>query len=231
MQSRFAIMLMSVAGAGALFGLGFLFGLGVLSSPPPEHHKQIALTTEPTRVSPPETTGSAAHGGDQALTPIYPAAPAGPQAPLATQPQKNEQERTAKVEPSGAPAPKDATPVSLRHRKACDVDACSRAYRSFRAADCTYQPYSGPRQLCVDPPAATDTSRAADHVAHVRVHRGGSVEDEVVTREAGRMTDGRGSDDGRVVRRYRRDFTADGEDDRVVPADVDRGDWADDDDQ
>jgi len=30
----------------------------------------------------------------------------------------------------------------------CNVKACTRAYRSFRASDCTYQPYSGPRQLC-----------------------------------------------------------------------------------
>jgi membrane peptidoglycan carboxypeptidase len=31
----------------------------------------------------------------------------------------------------------------------CDVAACSGTYRSFRASDCTYQPYSGgPRQMC-----------------------------------------------------------------------------------
>ncbi len=30
----------------------------------------------------------------------------------------------------------------------CDYDACSSAYRSFRASDCTYQPYSGPRKQC-----------------------------------------------------------------------------------
>lgn len=30
----------------------------------------------------------------------------------------------------------------------CDIAACSRAYRSFRAEDCTFQPYDGPRQLC-----------------------------------------------------------------------------------
>ncbi|MGR3464676.1 PBP1A family penicillin-binding protein [Limimaricola sp.] len=30
----------------------------------------------------------------------------------------------------------------------CNVRACSRAYRSFRASDCTFQPYSGPRKLC-----------------------------------------------------------------------------------
>lgn len=31
---------------------------------------------------------------------------------------------------------------------ACNVRACSRAYRSFRASDCTFQPYEGPRKLC-----------------------------------------------------------------------------------
>ncbi len=30
----------------------------------------------------------------------------------------------------------------------CNITACSRAYRSFRASDCTYQPYSGGRRLC-----------------------------------------------------------------------------------
>jgi hypothetical protein len=30
----------------------------------------------------------------------------------------------------------------------CDVDACASAYASFRASDCTWQPYDGPRRLC-----------------------------------------------------------------------------------
>ena len=31
----------------------------------------------------------------------------------------------------------------------CNVASCDRAYRSFRASDCTYQPYGGgPRKLC-----------------------------------------------------------------------------------
>lgn len=30
----------------------------------------------------------------------------------------------------------------------CNVSACQRAYRSFRASDCTFQPYRGPRKLC-----------------------------------------------------------------------------------
>jgi BA14K-like protein len=33
-------------------------------------------------------------------------------------------------------------------RPGCDVSLCERSYRSFRASDCTYQPYEGPRQYC-----------------------------------------------------------------------------------
>jgi hypothetical protein len=38
-----------------------------------------------------------------------------------------------------------ATPEPPAH---CNVNACTAAYRSFRAADCTYQPSDGPRRLC-----------------------------------------------------------------------------------
>jgi hypothetical protein len=38
-----------------------------------------------------------------------------------------------------------ATPEPPVH---CNVNACTAAYRSFRAADCTYQPSDGPRRLC-----------------------------------------------------------------------------------
>ncbi|WP_348640561.1 PBP1A family penicillin-binding protein [Chelativorans sp. Marseille-P2723] len=45
---------------------------------------------------------------------------------------------------------------------ACDINACSRRYRSFRAEDCTYQPYGGgARRLCPIPPAAAEAERAA----------------------------------------------------------------------
>jgi hypothetical protein len=46
----------------------------------------------------------------------------------------------------------------------CDIAACSRAYRSFRAEDCTYQPYDGPRQLCTrgSPGETTDSATIAD---------------------------------------------------------------------
>lgn len=35
-----------------------------------------------------------------------------------------------------------------RHAPSCNIRACSRSYRSFRASDCTYQPYRGERRLC-----------------------------------------------------------------------------------
>jgi len=34
----------------------------------------------------------------------------------------------------------------------CDVQACASAYRSFRASDCTYQPFEGARRSCGKPP-------------------------------------------------------------------------------
>ena len=30
----------------------------------------------------------------------------------------------------------------------CDIQACASAYKSFNAADCTYQPFDGPRRVC-----------------------------------------------------------------------------------
>jgi len=30
----------------------------------------------------------------------------------------------------------------------CDIQACTDAYKSFRASDCTYQSYEGPRRVC-----------------------------------------------------------------------------------
>ena len=35
----------------------------------------------------------------------------------------------------------------------CDIEACTSAYHSFRASDCSYQPFDGPRRACVAPPA------------------------------------------------------------------------------
>jgi hypothetical protein len=31
---------------------------------------------------------------------------------------------------------------------ACSFAVCAETYRSFRASDCTFQPYEGPRRMC-----------------------------------------------------------------------------------
>lgn len=275
MQSRFAIVLMSVAGAALLFSAGMLFGLGVVSSPNGEQHKAIAVTNEPVKVARRETTGSGDPGRPLTpLTPVHPgvseqtAKAAEPQTPSPTpapapvaqapaQPAPVPAQTAADVQKPADPAPKEAkttpatppapakaasaekpagapanaTPVSLHAKTSCDVQACARAYKSFRESDCTYQPYSGPRQLCVSPPGAKEASReTVAHTTPVRVHRGvRQVDVEDVPREAAR-TDGAssGDEDARPARRdFHRDYTADGEDDgiddsRVI---VRRGDY------
>jgi hypothetical protein len=55
-------------------------------------------------------------------------------------------------------APPAAQPVSTAAKNKCDIQGCAGAYKSFRASDCTYQPFEGLRQLCVKPP---ETTRAA----------------------------------------------------------------------
>jgi 1A family penicillin-binding protein len=55
-------------------------------------------------------------------------------------------------EPQMARAPVDSPMAQASSAKPsvlqCDYHACSRSYDSFRASDCTYQPYDGPRKLC-----------------------------------------------------------------------------------
>lgn len=38
--------------------------------------------------------------------------------------------------------------LSQNQALSCDYAACAARYRSFRASDCTFQPYQGPRRAC-----------------------------------------------------------------------------------
>jgi 1A family penicillin-binding protein len=52
---------------------------------------------------------------------------------------------------------------------ACDVEACSARYRSFRASDCTYQPYNGERRVCTQSPAANQlAARDTDELSSIQ---------------------------------------------------------------
>ena len=64
--------------------------------------------------------------------------------------------KTAEVSPSSktaAPAAPAVQAVAQQSPGHCDVQTCANAYHSFRASDCTYQPYEGPRRACIAPPA------------------------------------------------------------------------------
>lgn len=53
----------------------------------------------------------------------------------------------APIESVAAPQEMPA-PEEVPSAPSCDVKACAATYSSFRASDCTYQPYAGPRRLC-----------------------------------------------------------------------------------
>ncbi|ODN72242.1 PBP1A family penicillin-binding protein [Methylobrevis pamukkalensis] len=58
-------------------------------------------------------------------------------------------ERAAEVEMDIPPAERPAAATQVAADGAmCNIDVCSRFYRSFRASDCSYQPYRGARRLC-----------------------------------------------------------------------------------
>lgn len=62
-----------------------------------------------------------------------------------------EQESTQEQTPRRTPVASIADLVNgaaSEEAQQCNVRACSRAYRSFRVSDCTFQPYRGSRKLC-----------------------------------------------------------------------------------
>jgi hypothetical protein len=133
------IVLLITAGS-VLFGVEWL---QAPMTPMPASQYELRAARPPAvqqaAVKPQETTGT-----QQATAPLAPAAPA--VAAIAPEP-------VAAPAPLVAPEPQPAVAAAPK----CDVDACERAYRSFTASDCTYQPSDGPRRLCTKgtPPSAS----------------------------------------------------------------------------
>lgn len=96
------------------------FGLDWQSAPmsPMPDSKLAVQTTSP-------VPRSQTDGPNGALSPAYPA-------------------QTVGTAAAGSAAPG----LSEVPRASCNVSACARAYQSFQAADCSYQPYGGPRRRC-----------------------------------------------------------------------------------
>ena len=76
-----------------------------------------------------ETTGTATRSDDSSKS--------------ANPPPNNAQNAQAYAAP-----PKKNEPDQSASNNRCDVQTCASAYKSFRASDCTYQPFDGPRRVC-----------------------------------------------------------------------------------
>jgi hypothetical protein len=71
-------------------------------------------------------------------------------------------EQTAPVSAVAAAKDKPASteqPADQSASNRCDVRACAATYSSFRASDCTYQPFGGDRRLC---PKGAQLSEASE---------------------------------------------------------------------
>jgi len=128
----------------------------------------------------PDKTSDAGRGDPQnQLTPVYPATP-GKDMPegvadntAAIDTQKPAETASSSIGATTAPTGSSAlandreqphaqlASATTGASNSCAIDACSSAYRSFRAADCTYQPYGGPRKLCELPGGLQNASAAS----------------------------------------------------------------------
>jgi penicillin-binding protein 1A len=62
---------------------------------------------------------------------------------------RDTQRPSADIPADASPALAQSPPTTQGEAPACDVQACARTYQSFRASDCTYQPFgSFTRRLC-----------------------------------------------------------------------------------
>jgi BA14K-like protein len=209
-----------------------LFGLDLMTAPsPPTPNVPIGRSVRHIETSAQhdaEKNRTKAQLDRQKLSPIYPASPPGPNLDIA-------KTATRTGEAASPPTPLQDTPARAEQTQArsdiqqtqnhCNISACASAYVSFRAADCTYQPYDGPRRLCdkSEGAAATvasgaDTSRqqrptpqdndAFDEqaTAHTALRSHSESEDSDAARIVRKMAQGSGekditvlSADGRVI--------------------------------
>lgn len=95
--------------------------------------------------------GSVGFGLDWQSAPMSPMPDSGRAAQAAAVPATPPAPISQPAPPAPATIDAPAPPASNQPAPqiACNVSACARAYRSFLAADCSYQPSGGPRRRCV----------------------------------------------------------------------------------
>jgi hypothetical protein len=145
----------------------------------PVQQSQAPVNSAPVTPNPPAaTTGMATRAEDTAQPPGAPATTAA----------------ARKVDRQASTVPPEAATAGNR----CDVHACASAYKSFRASDCTYQPYEDERRLCTKQPvAARSAARETGDEAAATRRRARDVElrDRQVDRHVRSLRDDEDEDD------------------------------------
>lgn len=151
------ILVLLVAAGSVVFGLDWLQS-PIPAIPPTRQAVPVAGAPALAAKPAPPPVAQDAKQLDAKLSPIYPARPSVPQA----------------AEPQFASAPA----ATVRPPRQCDVEACARAYYTFRPFDCTYQPARGERQLCTkgDPPKSAAEAAAAAQATQARAQASCNIE-------------------------------------------------------
>lgn len=151
----FVVLLISVGSV--------IFGADWLQAPmtpmaPSQYELRAAKPPSPAQQVAKVETKSEPKASAKAEPEVKPAEPASAPKPADTQ-------NVAATPPPAAAEPimaEEPSTVGAAEPPRCDVAACERAYRTFTASDCTYQP-SGevPRRLCTKgtPPVAASVAR------------------------------------------------------------------------
>jgi len=154
-----------VAGSSVVFGLDW-----TVAPLPPMHETEASVQAAKlaAHLPPPvvRTVKAVTQPG-----PMQPAQPAGRGPRVAAVNPAAKPVRNGTATPAIMAPEQSATQTAAESEQPkCDIDACAAAYRSFRASDCSWQPYEGPRRFCdkgqppqdvaaVDPNAETDTGQ------------------------------------------------------------------------
>ena len=139
-----------VAAGSVVFGLDWV---AAPMQPMPETEASVQAAKLAANVPPPRPVTAVAQ-----VRSVYPARPLPQSADAPAQP-----------EPIIGSEPRQQAPIAAAapEQPKCDVAACSAAYHSFRALDCTWQPFDGPRRFCDKghPPQAQTATTAAPEPA------------------------------------------------------------------
>jgi cytoskeletal protein RodZ len=149
-----------VAAGSVIFGLDWT--QAPLNPPPyaklPEHASAVAP-------APKSTTAAATKAAPQTTASVPQARGAAATASVTKPAAASEEAKQAQARATDASDATNAaeTTAAAAH---CNIAACTASYHSFRASDCTYQPYDGPRRICTKTSVPART--VATHPRRVR---------------------------------------------------------------